>query len=70
MFASSLAVNEFLARLHPYREETNSHYAAVEFSLASMELFCDSDQGVCNRFSTKVGIGDKTPLLDEIELTL
>ena len=28
MFGSALAVNEFLARLHPFREEPNSSYAA------------------------------------------
>ena len=69
MFASSLAVNEFLARLHPYREEYNLHYAAVEFSLASMEIFYDPETGLCDRFSNKVGVGDTKPLLDEIELT-
>ncbi len=69
MFASSLAVTELLARLHPFREEPNEHFAATEFSLASMEMMSDRDSGACSRFSNKVGIGDKDPLLDEIELT-
>ena len=47
MFAASLAVNEFLARLHPFREEPNATWEAVEFSLASMELFGDPDEGIC-----------------------
>lgn len=38
MLGSSLAVNEFLARLHPCREEPNSAYAALTFSLASAEM--------------------------------
>ena len=39
MFASALAVSELLARLHPFREEDNSAYAAVTFSLGSVEMF-------------------------------
>ena len=31
MFAAALAVNELLARLHPFREEPNSNYASVIF---------------------------------------
>ena len=68
MFAASLAVNEFLARLHPFREEPNATCAAVEFSLASMELFADPDEGSCEFMAGKVGRGDVTPLLDVLEL--
>lgn len=68
MFASSLAVNEFLARLHPFREEPNSSYAAVTFSLSSMEFFYDEDEGKCEILSSKVGFGDVTPLLGLMEL--
>ena len=68
MFAASLAVNEFLARLHPFREEPNANWAAVEFSLASMELFGDPDEGICELMAGKVGRGDVTPLLDVMEL--
>lgn len=68
MFASSLAVNEFLARLHPFREEPNSSYAAVTFSLSSMDFFYDEDEGKCEILSSKVGFGDVTPLLGLMEL--
>ena len=68
MFAASLAVNEFLARLHPFREEPNATWAAVEFSLASMELFGDPDQGICELMAGNVGKGDVTPLLQMLEL--
>ena len=68
MFAASLAVNEFSARLHPFREEPNAAWAAVEFSLASMELFGDPDEGICELLAGKVGKGDVTPLLDVLEL--
>jgi proteasome lid subunit RPN8/RPN11 len=69
MLAACLAVNEFLARLHPYREEPNTEFASVTFSLGSMELFADPDEGICPILGAKVGLGDTTPLLELIELS-
>jgi hypothetical protein len=69
MFASSLAVNEFLARLHPFREEPNINYGGVTFSLASMELIYDLEEGRCPILAGKVGLGDAEPLLGLIELS-
>jgi len=68
MFAASLAVNEFLARLHPFREESNQIWAGVTFSLASMELMPDPDEGVCEVLAKKLGRGDTRPLLELLEL--
>ena len=68
MFASGLAVNEFLARLHPFREEPNGAYAEVTFSLASMEFFYEAEEGICEILGAKVGYGDTTPLLELMEL--
>jgi hypothetical protein len=68
MVASGLAVTELLARLHPFREEPNSAYAAVTFSLASMEFFYEAEEGICEILSAKVGFGDTEPPLGLIEL--
>ena len=68
MFAASLAVNELLARLHPFREEPNATWAAAEFSLASMELYGDPDEGICELLAGNVGKGDVQPLLGLLEL--
>lgn len=68
MLGSSLAVTELLARLHPFREAPNSEHAAIAFSLASMELFSDSEEGICPAFSRSVGVGDRVPLLGEMDL--
>jgi hypothetical protein len=70
MLAASLAVNEFLARLHPYREEPNANYASVTFTLSSMELIIEPETGICNILKRKVGIGDTTPLLELLELAI
>jgi len=69
MLAASLAVNEFLARLHPFREEPNTVFASVTFSLASMEIIADPDEGICEILGGKVGFGDVFPLLGMIELS-
>ena len=63
MLGSALAIDELLARLHSFREEPNSSYASVTFSLASMELICEAEEGVCPILAKKVGIGDTSPLL-------
>lgn len=68
MFGASLAVSELLARLHPYREEANAAYASVTFSLASMELINDPEEGICDLLRGKEGIGDCAPLLGLMEL--
>lgn len=69
MFAASLAVNEFLARLHPFREETNGEYGSVTFSLASMELMYERHDASCDLLEPHVGKGDVRPLLRMIELS-
>ena len=68
MFASSLAVSELLARIHPFREETNAAYASLEFSLASVEFILDPETGICELLAGKVGLGDTQPLLGIMEL--
>lgn len=68
MLGASLTVNEFLARLHAYRELPNREYAAVTFSLASMEMFYDPEDGICEILGGCVGKGDVRPLLGVMEL--
>ncbi|HEY9784244.1 MAG TPA: ThiF family adenylyltransferase [Candidatus Obscuribacterales bacterium] len=69
MYIASLAVHEFLSRLHPYREEPNSNYASLEFSLRSMEFFPEPEGEPCNLLSPYVGFGDRIPLLGLPELS-
>jgi hypothetical protein len=61
-------VNEFLARLHPFREEPSDRYGTVIFSLASMEIITEPEEGVCEILRCHVGAGDTTPLLGVMEL--
>jgi hypothetical protein len=70
MYAASLAVNDFLARLHPYREQSNSEVASITFSLSSLEFIIQSETAYkpCQMLQSKVGWGDIEPLLGLIEL--
>lgn len=65
MHLATVAVNDFLARLHPYREEPNSQVASIETSLSSFDTFTESeaDYETCVMLQDKVGLGDIKPLL-------
>ncbi len=69
MYAASLAVNELLARIHPFREEPNGEYGSVTFSLTSMELIYERHNEPCELLGPHVGKGDMRPLLRLTELS-
>lgn len=67
---ASLAVNEFLARIHPFRDDHNSAYAVVTASLSQMRLICEEDNSTQTELSRYVGRGDMRPLLNMPQLTV
>ena len=69
MLLSSLGVNELLARLHPFRDDSNSAYDHVEVDLAGMMMYQDRKPDPCPDFSRDVGKGDVRPLLELLELS-
>lgn len=62
------AVNEMLARLSPFRDEANEHYASVTVSFTSMEFTPVLDTTPCPLLSKFAGLGDTWPLLGLPEL--
>jgi hypothetical protein len=64
MHYASLAVNEFLARLHPYRDDGNDGFAWFGSSLTQARFFQAGDGEPCPSLSRHVGRGDVTPPLD------
>jgi hypothetical protein len=64
MFYASLAVNDFLARLHPYRDEPNSKFASFTISLSHAIIDYHPEGPSCPSLSPHVGKGDMTPLLE------
>ena len=67
---ASLAVNEFLARLHPYRLDPNAEYAVHRLSLSHGIYEHEDDGKPCPVLARHVGRGDVSPLLDWAELSV
>lgn len=66
---ASMAVNEFIARLHPYRYDSNRDFAVVRVSFIQGEKYRQTE-GIASEVLTKnLGRGDVRPLLDMPELS-
>ncbi|MBZ5667532.1 MAG: ThiF family adenylyltransferase [Acidobacteriia bacterium] len=61
---ASLAVQELLARLHPYRNQSNRRYSYVGGNLAEMQIYAESEGESCLLLSPHVGRGDTKPILN------
>ncbi|TZG31265.1 ThiF family adenylyltransferase [Agrobacterium sp. B1(2019)] len=69
MFAAALAANDFLARIHPYRDRPNSEVGSIEFSLGQLRLTADEEQEDCALLRPWLGLGKISPLLGLPELS-
>jgi hypothetical protein len=69
MFYAALAVNELLARLHPYRDDGNDGFARYGFSLTQARLITEEDGEPCRVLARYVGRGDMRPPLNLPELS-
>jgi hypothetical protein len=61
---SSLAVNEFLARMHPFRTCLNSDCAVIRFNFMETLIAREPEDDACPALAPHVGRGDIEPLLD------
>ncbi len=68
MLYASIAVNDFLARLHPYRDVENADCARTMFSLSQMRFIFEADGDPCPFFKRYVGLGDQKIPLGLVEL--
>ncbi len=64
MLFAALTVNEFLARIHPYRNESNENFAYIPGNLSEMTLLPEAEGEDCILLKSHVGRGDTIPLLD------
>lgn len=69
MLMASLVVNEFLARIHPFRNMPNSDYSYVGLNLTDMNLHQESEGEPCSVLARHVGRGDTAPLLERAVLS-
>ena len=66
---AAIAVNEFLARIHQFRDDENSKYASTTISLTQAHTYYSEEGEPCKVLSRHVGRGDVSPLLDMPELS-
>lgn len=70
MFAASLAVNEFLSRIHNIKNEDLADYDIIRFSLTDHYMINEkSNHDVDVLLDKNIGRGDITPLLNMPELS-
>lgn len=69
MQIAAMGVNEFLARLHPYRDDGNAGFAVNRISLTQSQGYTEHDGEPCPTLSIHAGRGDVRPLLDMPELS-
>lgn len=69
MQMASATVNEFLARLHPYRYDDNSESAIVRTSFVQGAEYRQPEPAASGMFSPHIGKGDISPLLSMPELS-
>jgi len=69
MFFASLAVNDFLARLHPYRTNENAEFAYLGGSLSELQFYPEPEGSSCPLLTRHVGRGDVEPLLERPALS-
>ena len=67
---ASVAINELLARLHPYRIDPNGDYAVHRISLSHGIYEHDRDGHQCSLLARHIGRGDMDPLLEWAELSV
>jgi hypothetical protein len=69
MHMASTAVNEFLARLHPYRYDDNADSAIVRTSFIQAAEYREREPVPTGMFHALIGRGDVRPLLSMPELS-
>jgi hypothetical protein len=67
---ASMAVNELLARLHPYRLDPNAESAIVRVSFIDGTTYRQSEGPGGGLFAKVIGRGDTNPLLNMPELAV
>lgn len=63
MLFAALSVNEFLARIHPYRNQPNAEYACASGNLTETTFLLEPKGEACPLLKRHVGRADCTPLL-------
>lgn len=68
MYAASMAVNEFIARIHHFRYDPSGEFAITRFSISDGYLLREPDSEPDEYLTRYAGRGDMTPVLNMPEL--
>jgi hypothetical protein len=68
-FFAALAVNEFLARIHGFRNVENSEFATLRGDLCEFALHREPEEGSRGHLLKEVGMGDCDPLIGRPSLS-
>lgn len=63
MMFSSQAVTELLARLHPFKDQPNSYYSSIIYSVSGFLLLSEKEGEIDYELRSKVGRGSVEPIL-------
>jgi hypothetical protein len=69
-FFASLAVNEFLARVHLFRNVGNGEFATVRGDLCEFTLYREPEEGSRGHLVKEIGFGDRDPLIGRPSLSV
>ena len=69
-FFASLAVNEFLARVHLFRNVGNGEFATVRGDLCEVTLYREPEEGSRGHLVKEIGFGDRDPLIGRPSLSV
>jgi hypothetical protein len=64
MMLSSICINDFLARIHPYRNFDNSEIETIRVNLCELDFIKEKVTAPCSLLGKHTGKGDVKPLLD------
>ncbi len=69
-FFAALAVNELLARIHPFRNIDNFEFSTVRGDLCEFVLLREPEEVSQGHLAKEVGLGDRDPLLGRPSLSV
>lgn len=69
MQVAATAINDFLARIHPFRNITNKEIDVTRIFFHEWAMFSESNNIICQYFASMMGKGDVQPLLNNPELS-
>jgi proteasome lid subunit RPN8/RPN11 len=69
-FFASLAVNEFLARVHLFRNVDNGEFATVRGDLCEFMLYREPEEGSRGHLVKEIGLADRNPLIGRPSLSV